>query len=380
MKIIIAPDSFKGCMTAAEAATAIEHGVHAVFPECETEKIPMADGGEGTVDALVASTGGRIVEKTASDPLSKPVPGKYGILGDESTAVIEMAAVSGLPLVPEQKRNPLHSTTFGTGELIKDALEAGCRKFIIGIGGSATNDCGTGMAQALGVKFLRSDGTEIREHMRGGLLTEVAQIDLSKIHPAIKQSHITVACDVDNPLLGPHGCAHVYSPQKGATPEIVEQLEAAMQQFIEVVEKTVQRQVRNFPGAGAAGGLGAGLMAFLGAELKPGIELVLNASRFNDRIAGADLILTAEGKLDRQTAFGKTIAGVVAAAKPKHIPVIAFAGSVEDDAALVNMGLKGFFSICSGPMTLDYAMKHGEKLLQDTVVRVLRIIKNCDGG
>jgi len=373
MRIIIAPDSFKGSMTAAEAAAAIERGVLATLPNADTVKIPMADGGEGTVSALVASTNGRIAEKVAIDPLGKQIKGHYGILRDDKTAVIEMAAVSGLPLVPENQRNPLRTTTYGTGELIKDALDAGCREFIIGIGGSATNDCGTGMAQALGVKFLRADGSEITEHMCGGLLTQVAVVDMSKLHPAIKESHITVACDVDNPLFGAKGCAHVYAPQKGATPEIVEQLENAMKQFIEVAEKATGLSVRDYPGAGAAGGLGAGLMAFLGAELKPGIELVLKASDFANRITKADLILTGEGKLDHQTAFGKTIAGICAVAKQQGIPVIAFAGTVESTPNLYEMGLISFFSICNGPVTLDQAMSEGSTLLQNIVERVMSV-------
>ncbi|MBD3288306.1 glycerate kinase, partial [candidate division KSB1 bacterium] len=274
MKIIIAPDSFKASMTASEAAVAIQRGVRKVLPDVDIAKIPMADGGEGTVSALVASTKGRFVETTAFDPLGNEITGKYGILGDEKTAVIEMAAVSGLPLVPLEKQNPLNTTTFGTGELIRDALEAGCREFIIGIGGSATNDAGTGMAQALGVKFFRKDGSEITELMRGGLLREVAHIDVSGMHSAIADSHVTVACDVDNPLLGERGCAHVYAPQKGATPEIVKRLDNDMAHFIDIAEDATGSSVRDVPGAGAAGGLGAGLMAFLNAELKPGIELV----------------------------------------------------------------------------------------------------------
>ncbi len=373
MKIVLAPDSFKGSMTAAEAAGAMERGVKTVLPAVETVKIPMADGGEGTVDALVASTNGRYVTTTARDPLGKSIQGKYGILGDGRTAVIEMAAVSGLPLVPPALRNPLHTTTFGTGELIRDALESGCRQFIIGIGGSATNDMGTGMAQALGIRFFRADGSEITEFMRGGLLSAVAKIDLSGLHPGIRESHLTVACDVDNPLLGPRGCAHIYSPQKGATLEIVEQLENAMAQFIDIAEKATARKVRQVPGAGAAGGLGAGLMAFTGAELRPGIELVLKASHFEERIRDANLILSGEGKLDRQTSFGKTIAGIAAAAREYDIPVIAFAGKIEQDPALTAMGLNSCFTICSGPVSLEQAMAEGPALLQNSVEMVMRI-------
>ena len=373
MKIVVAPDSFKGSMTAADASDAIEKGIRTVLPESIIEKIPMADGGEGTVDALVASTNGTLVETSAADPLGNPVKGRYGILGDGVTAVIEMASVSGLPLVPDGLRDPRNTTTYGTGELIKEALDAGCREFIIGIGGSATNDCGTGMAQALGIAFYDKDGKEIKGYMRGGLLNAVTKIDASGLHPAVAGSRFTVACDVDNPLLGPNGCAHIYAPQKGATPDIVEYLEEAMSQFIEVAESATGRRVKNVPGAGAAGGLGAGLMAFLGAELKPGVDIVLDASRFAERIKGAELIITGEGKLDRQTAFGKTIAGVTSEAKKQNIPVLAFAGKVEDDNALYEMGLKSFFTICDGPMPLDEAMDQGKELLRRAVIRAIRL-------
>ncbi|MEE4312792.1 MAG: glycerate kinase [candidate division KSB1 bacterium] len=372
MKIVVSPDSFKGSMSAAEASDAIEKGILDVLSEVLIEKIPMADGGEGTVDALVASTNGRLIETNATDPLGHPVKGRYGILGDGTTAVIEMASVSGLPLVPEELRDPRNTTTYGTGELIREALDAGCREFVIGIGGSATNDCGTGMAQALGVAFYDADGKEITEFMRGGLLNAVAKIEMGGLHAAVAGSRFTVACDVDNPLLGLNGCAHIYAPQKGATPEIVEYLEKAMSRFIDVAESAAGRSVRNEPGAGAAGGLGAGLMAFLGAALKPGVEIVLDASRFAERIKGAMLIITGEGKLDRQTVFGKTIAGVTSEAKKQHIPVIAFAGKVEDDDALYEMGLKSFFTICDGPMPLAEAMEQGNALLRRAVVRAMR--------
>lgn len=372
MKIIIAPDSFKGSLTAAEAAEAMAQGVLAALPTAEIEKIPMADGGEGTVAALVAATDGRLVEATATGPQGKPVKGFYGILGNGTTAVIEMAAVSGLTLVPKAQKNPLHTTTFGTGELIRQALDAGCREFIIGIGGSATNDGGSGMAQALGVRFYREKNAEITTHMCGGLLDQVARIDLDGCHPAIRDSLFTVACDVANPLLGPKGCAHVYGPQKGATPEIVKQLDQAMSRYIDVVEETVGFSVRAIPGSGAAGGLGAGLMAFLDAKLKPGIELVLSASHFAERIRDASLILTGEGKLDYQTAFGKTIAGITRLASVQGLPVLALAGSVESHPSLYEMGLTSYFSLCTGPMTLDQAVGDGARLLQDTAERVMR--------
>jgi glycerate kinase len=375
MKIVIAPDSFKGSLTAREACIAMEKGVRRVLPTAEVINLPMADGGEGTVDALVSSTGGKLIQQKVKDPLGNPVHATYGILGDKVTAVIEMAAASGLPLVPLERRNPLNTTTFGTGELIRAALNQGCRKFIIGIGGSATNDGGTGMAQALGVEFFDKSGQLIRQKMAGGLLSQVGTISLSGLIPEICQSAFTVACDVDNPLLGPRGCAAVYSPQKGATPEIVVQLEQNMTGFVDILEKTVNFSVRNNAGAGAAGGLGAGLMAFLKAQLTSGIKIVLNASHFAKKIKGADLILTGEGKIDFQTAFGKTLSGVAAEAKKQAIPVIALGGSVDLNIEnLYEIGINSFFSICNQPMELANAMKEGGTLLEFAAERVLRAV------
>jgi len=373
MRIIIAPDSFKGSLSAKEVSDAIESGIISVDSTIETEKIPMADGGEGTVDALVSSTKGRLISAKATDPLGREMTGRYGILGDNATAVIEMAAVSGLPLVPARVRNPLQTTTFGTGELIQNAIKLGCRTIIIGIGGSATNDCGTGMAQALGVMFKRKDGSVIDEYMRGGLLNEVDSIDMSGLSALIKDCDITVACDVDNPLLGENGCAHVYAPQKGANEKIVDKLEKAMSSFADVLERDTGEKVRDFPGAGAAGGLGAGLMAFLNAKLRPGIDLVLNAANFEQRISEADLILTGEGKLDEQTVYGKTIAGITAVAKKHSIPVIALVGKFEDSPKLYEMGLTSYFSICEGPVRMDYAVKNSKRLIKSLAERIIRM-------
>ena len=373
MKIIIAPDSFKGSLTAQEAAVAIENGVHAVIPDADIEKIPMADGGEGTMEALVASTNGQYVEVEAVDPLGRPMTGRYGILGDGKTAVIAMSAVSGLPLLKKKECNPLYTTTYGTGQLIRNALEAGCRELIVGIGGSATNDCGTGMAQPLGIRFLSKDKTEIHGKMCGNLLGQVAEIDFSNLHVAIQESRIMVACDVKNPLLGENGCARVYSPQKGASPEVVEQLEENMTAFIDIAEQAVNRDVRNVPGAGAAGGLGAGLMLFLGAELSSGIDLVMDVCDFSERSRGAVIILTGEGKIDGQTAFGKTIVGIAIRAKAQKIPVIAFAGSVEKADNLYGLGVTSLFSICEGPMSIDQAIADAPMLLRNKVEQVMRV-------
>lgn len=373
MKIVIAPDSFKGSLSAVEVSEALAKGVLKAAPKAEICYLPMADGGEGTVEALVSSTKGTIQQKTVHDPLGNPVTAFYGILGDGKTAVIEMASASGLPLVPPDKRNPLHTTTYGTGELILAAAEAGCREFIIGIGGSATTDCGTGMAQALGARFYDTSGAELTEFMTGGLLGKAGKIDISGVSSLIRDSRFVVACDVDNPLLGPKGCSYVYGPQKGATPEIVEQLEANMTAFADVLERTIGREVRNVPGAGAAGGLGAGLIAFTGAELKLGIEIVLEASRFAEKIKGASLILTGEGKIDFQTAFGKTLSGIAREAKKQSIPVIGIGGMVETDIDnLYELGMSSFFSICNQPMELKQAMENAAELLEIVAERILR--------
>lgn len=374
MKIVIAPDSFKGSLSAPGVCDSLAKGVRKVAPEAEIVQLPMADGGEGTVDALVSSTNGTLKQHIVRDPLGNPVTATYGILGDGETAVIEMAAASGLPLVPPEKRNPLHTTTFGTGELILAAVAAGCRKFIIGIGGSATTDCGAGMAQALGVKFFDQTGAEIKNLMTGGWLGQVSKMDLSGVVPGIRESRFTVACDVENPLLGPKGCARVYGPQKGATPSIVEQLEVNLTRFAGVLEQTIGREVRNIPGAGAAGGLGAGLIAFTGAELKRGIEIVLAASRFEEQIKGAALILTGEGKIDFQTAFGKTLSGIARAAKKQAIPVIGIGGMVDDIDNLYELGITSFFSICNQPMDLSRAMQEAPVLLEIIAERIMRVV------
>ncbi len=377
MKIVLAPDSFKDSMSALEVCQAMQEGAARVLPEAEFVLVPMADGGEGTTEALVAATGGLMRTAEATGPLPSDTPkamGRIGFTGDGKTAVIEMACVSGLPLVPRAKRNPLHTTTFGTGELIREALDSGARHIIVGIGGSATTDLGCGMAQALGARFLRADGSEITEPMSGGLLAEVAKVDVSGLHPAIGQSQIEAACDVDNPLLGPHGCAAVYGPQKGATPAIVEQLEANLSRAIDVIEPAVGRKVRDVPGAGAAGGLGGGLMAFLGADLRPGIQIVLDASGFADRILGAHLVLTGEGQIDSQTAYGKTISGIARVAQEQKIPVVALVGCIgEGIDNLYPLGVTSMFSLVPGPCTLDQAMAGGPAMLASLTERVLRL-------
>jgi glycerate kinase len=325
----------------------------------------------------VAATGGELRPVEATGPLPRDrakVTGQIGLIDERRTAVVEMACVSGLPLVPEVKRNPLETTTYGTGELIAAALGAGARHLIVGIGGSATTDLGSGMAQALGVMFFRADGSEIKEPMTGGLLGEVVRVDLSGLDVRVAKSRIEVACDVDNPLLGPRGCAAVFGPQKGATPEIVARLETNLGRAIEMIERATGRRVREEPGAGAAGGLGAGLRAFLGAEMRPGIGIVLEASGFAEKVRGADLVLTGEGRIDRQTAYGKTVSGVARVAQAAGVPVVAIVGSIGAGVEnLYELGVTSMFTLAPGPISLEEAMKNGGPLIADAAERVVRL-------
>ncbi len=354
--MVIAPDSFKGSLLSPDVAAAIADGVKRAAPRAEVVQVPMADGGEGTVQALVAATGGRLETVTVEGPLGEPVQATFGILGDGKTAVIEMAAASGLPLVPPDRRDPTKTTTYGTGQLIRAALDRGVERIIIGIGGSATNDCGCGMAQALGVKFYDSQGREI-ERVSGGRLLDVARIDASGRDPRLSSVRITIASDVDNPLYGPQGAAHVYAPQKGATPEQVELLDRGLRHMAEVIRRDLGVDVAHVPGAGAAGGLGAGLMAFCGADMRLGVELVIEAVGLEEKMAGADLVITGEGKVDEQTAFGKAPAGVARVARKLGVPVVAVGGAVaEQIEALWREGFAAAFCILRQPMTLEEAM------------------------
>lgn len=374
MKIVIAPDSFKGSMTAWEATKAIAKGVLSVLPNAQIEEIPVADGGEGTMDSLVFSTQGQFFETSALDPLGREIRTKYGILGDGNTAIIEMSAVSGLTLLKKNELNPLLTTTYGTGQLIKHALDDGYRRFIICIGGSATNDGGSGMAQALGVRFYDKNGIEIQEIICGDIIGDVASIDFSNLHSGVKSSQIIVASDVTNPLLGNEGCARVFSPQKGATPGIVEKLENNMKSFINIAENIYDISVRDIPGAGAAGGLGAGLMLFINAQLESGVEIVLDTCDFQNRIKNANLIITGEGKIDEQTMHGKTISGVARYANKQKIPIIAFAGVIENIDKLKRLGISDFYSISSNDMLIDQSMATASTLLQNKVEDVIRTL------
>lgn len=372
MRVVIAPDSFKGSLSAWEAAAAIERGVKRAAPNCETVLLPLSDGGEGLVESLVEATNGTYHEFHIMGPLGEPVWAKLGVLGDGETAVIEMAQASGLTLIPEEERNPLLTTTYGTGELIRLALDLGCRHLIIGLGGSATNDGGAGMAQALGVRLLDSAGDSLG--LGGAELARLASIDVSELDPRLNDVKIQVACDVTNPLTGPQGASAVYGPQKGATPKMVEQLDQALANYAEVIRKDLGIDVEPVPGAGAAGGLGAGLLAFLRAELVSGIELVLNTVNFRAAVDTADLVFTGEGKLDAQSAYGKVPIGVARACKPMGIPVVVLAGSVElDTQPMYDDGITACFAVANGPMTLEESMEQAAKLLEFKAEQVMKV-------
>lgn len=373
MKIVVAPDSFKGSLSAGDVCRAVARGIRAVWPDADVHAVPMADGGEGTVQALVDATGGRLVEMTVTGPLGEPVRAAYGILGDGRTAVIEMAAASGLPLVPEEHRNPLITTTYGTGELIRGALDAGCRNVIIGIGGSATVDGGAGMAQALGAGLFDADGRQLPPG--GGSLDRLADIDLSGLHPALRETTITIASDVNNPLCGPRGAARVFGPQKGATPEMVEILDRNLGHLARVILDRLGVDVAEVPGAGAAGGLGAGLIAFTGARLRPGVELVIEATGLARRLEGADLVITGEGRIDGQTVHGKAPMGVARLASAMGIPVIAVVGSLGPGAeAVYGVGIDALLPIVPGPVSLQEAMAGAVELTAAATERGLRLM------
>ena len=372
MNILIAPDSFKDSLSAMEVCNNIEKGIIRVFPQAKIKKIPLADGGEGTVDALVQATNGKKIQATVHDPLFRKITATYGILGDEKTAVIEMAAASGIELLNEMERNPWITSTLGTGELMKDALDKGCRKFIVGIGGSATNDGGTGMAVALGARFIDTSGNEMAG--TGENLGKINKIDLNNLDSRINECSISVACDVTNPLYGQQGAACVYSPQKGADTKMVKKLDQNLQHFGQLIEKQLRKKVSLMPGAGAAGGLGAGLHAFLNATLEPGFKIIKNTLNLDDIMPWADVIITGEGKIDNQTRFGKTPHGVAMVAKQKKIPVIALAGTLGDGyEELYKHHFHAIFSILDKPMQLNEALENAPKLLEQTTETIMRM-------
>lgn len=374
MRIVIAPQSLKGSLTAAEVGQAIAHGARTVYADAEITTIPVADGGEGTVQALVDATGGEIVWQTVTGPLGTPVSAFFGLLGDGHTAAIEMAACAGLPLVPPEQRNPRITTTYGVGELIRAALDRGCDHFLIGIGGSATNDGGAGMAQALGASLLTEQGTEIA---RGGAaLATLARISSEGQNQRLRECVVEVACDVTNPLCGPLGASAVYGPQKGATPEMVIELDAALAHYAQIIERDLGSLVKDVPGAGAAGGLGAGLLAFLHATMLPGAQLVLNTVQLEKHLQGADLVITAEGQIDEQTAYGKSVGAVAGLAKRYNVPVLALAGGLgKNYQSVYALGVDAVAVLPSGPMSLAYAMEHAAALTTDVTERTLRMLR-----
>ncbi|MEK5440788.1 MULTISPECIES: glycerate kinase [unclassified Fredinandcohnia] len=371
MKIIIAPDSFKGSVTAMEAALSIEKGIKNAYPNAETKLIPVADGGEGTMENLVSSTKGHKVSATVTGPLGKPIEASFGVLGDEETCIIEMASASGLDLISRSERDPLIATTFGTGELIKKALDEGYRNFVLAIGGSATNDGGVGMLQALGMQILDKSGQEIG--FGGGALNQIHEVRMDHFDTRIQESHFLIASDVENPLVGEKGASHVFGPQKGATDEMVRVLDKNLTHWGNVVEQVTGIRLHERPGAGAAGGIGGAFQAFFPSIMKRGVDVVIEYSKLEENLKGADLVITGEGQVDFQTAYGKTPMGVAQTAKKLNIPTVIIAGSIgERIQTLYQYGIIGVFSIINRPINLDEAMKESKKLLELTAEQVSR--------
>jgi glycerate kinase len=372
MRIVIAPNAFKGSLSALEAATAIGEGIRIAAPDADLVLVPIADGGDGTVDALVAATQGERRTRRVHGPLGDPVDAEYGVIDQGSTAVIEMAKAAGLALVPKDKRDPRVTTTYGVGELLQYAYDEGAHRFIVGIGGSATNDGGAGMAQALGYHLLDDKGLELPP---GGLaLKRLARIHVGGVHANWKETEVDVACDVTNPLTGPRGASAVYGPQKGATPDMVAELDAALHHFAEVIRRDLGVDVEQLPGAGAAGGLGAGLVAFVGARLRPGAEMVMEALHLDERLTGAELVITGEGRIDSQTArFGKGPAAVARHAKSAGIPVVAIGGSVADETEL-RLLFDGLEATVAEPGTLEEAIARARPLLVRAATRLMWLV------
>lgn len=373
MKLLFASDSFKGTLSSEQIIRLLTDSANRIFPGCETVGVPIADGGEGTVDAVIAVTKGCLRTVKVHGPLMEEASASYGVFHGDS-AIIEMAAASGLPMVPAQKRNPLHTTTFGTGELIKDALDNGYRRLSIAIGGSATNDGGMGAMRALGIKFLDQDGKELSGI--GEDLGKVADIDVSGLHPAVKDASITVMCDVNNPLTGPDGATYTFGKQKGGTHEILDELEAGMKQYAAVMRDKLGLDVENLAGAGAAGGLGAALCGYLNAELKSGIETVLDLIDFDGLLEGTDLVVTGEGRIDWQSAFGKVPSGVGMRCKAKQIPAVAIVGGMGNGAEKIyEFGVDSIVPTINGAMDIEEALERAEELYISAADRAFRMIR-----
>jgi glycerate kinase len=374
MKILIAPGPFKGSLSAPEAAEAIARGFKNAWPAAELELLPLADGGAGSAAALVAATGGNLFTERVSGPLGEPVEATWGLLGDGQTATVEVAAAAGLALVPPEKRNPLKTTTYGVGQLVCAALDHHAKRIIVGLGDSATVDGGAGLAQALGIRLLDAQGEEIPPGNEG--LARLHRVDLSGRDSRLDGVEVLAACDVANPLLGPQGAPQVYGPQKGATPEMIPMLEKNLSRLAETVARDLDREVAEPLGAGAAGGLGAGLAAFLDAKLRSGIELVKEILNFDARLAEADLVLTGEGRVDRQTAFGKAPVGVATSAKRLGKPVICFAGALGPEAeGIYEFGIDALVPLAPGPLTLEEVLSRAAELLEAAAARTARLLK-----
>ena len=375
MKVVIAIDSLKGSLSSMETGMAIKDGILAAKPDAEVIVKPLADGGEGTTDALIEGMNGERIDLTVTGPMHTPVDAYYGYLKDTNTAVMEMASAAGITLVPDSEKNPLLATSYGVGEMINDAIQRGCRNFIIGIGGSVTNDGGIGMLKALGVRFLDENDEDAGEG--GQALAKVARIDVSGMNPLLKECHIQVACDVNNPLCGENGSTYVYGPQKGVTEDMKKTLDEAMAHFARVTSETLENDYQNTPGAGAAGGLGYAFLAYTGAALTPGIELILDAVGLEEELSSADVVVTGEGRLDFQTAMGKAPVGVARLAKKYNAKVIAFAGSVTKEATACNKeGIDAFFPILRSVCTLAEAMDPvaARNNMTATVEQVFRLL------
>lgn len=371
MKIVIASDSFKESLTAQQACEAMARGARRALPDVALDIIPMADGGEGTADALIAATHGQWRESAVTGPRNEPINARWGILGTDNEAVIEMAAASGLALVLTPQRDPTQTTTFGTGQLIRAALDAGVARMLVAIGGSATNDGGAGAAQAIGYTFYDQDGKKISEPLTGGTLRRIARIDPTTADPHLQPVTIRVACDVDNPLCGPRGAAATYGPQKGASPEQVALLDSALEHLASIIQRDLGKDVANFPGAGAAGGMGAGMVAFFDADIQRGVHLVMSAVRFRERIADADLILTGEGRIDEQSMMGKVLAGVGEAGRRAKVPVIALAGAIGKGAERTLDVLDSFHCIHDDEISQDAAFARAADALETKAAEVL---------
>ena len=374
MNVLIAPDSFKGSISSREVANYIEKGFKKILPQANIKKVPIADGGEGTVESVIESAGGSILKAVVHDPLMRKINSFFGILDNGKTAVIEMAAASGIGLLSPEEQNPWYTTSYGTGELIKAALYEGCSNIILGIGGSATNDAGAGMLRALGVKFTDKTGNEVKHG--GGFLSEISSFDVSRLDKRIKAAKIQVASDVSNPFTGITGASLVYGPQKGANEDMVFKLDKNLKHFAYLIKKILNKDIESIPGAGAAGGMGGGLLAFFDAELIPGFQLISRITGLEALIKNSHMVITGEGKIDNQTLYGKTPIGILKMAQEYKVPVIAVTGNLSESTdKLYKIGFQVIMPIIDKPMTIDEALKNTPSMLEDTGERIARFVQ-----